>query len=97
MGRPEVLILDEPTVGLDPLTREELWDTFRSLAACDTTLLISSHVMDEAARCDSVLLMRDGKFLAHEPMAEIQRRTATTNPEDAFLSLVKHSTVKEQV
>ncbi|WP_297742199.1 ABC transporter ATP-binding protein [uncultured Tessaracoccus sp.] len=96
VGRPEVLILDEPTVGLDPLTREELWNTFRSLAASDTTLLISSHVMDEAVRCDSVLLMRDGKFLAHEPMAEIQQRTGTTNPEAAFLALVKHSTVKEQ-
>ena len=96
VGRPAVLILDEPTVGLDPLTREELWTTFRSLAASDTTLLISSHVMDEAVRCDSVLLMRDGRFLAHEPMAEIQRRTGTTNPEAAFLALVKQSDAKEE-
>ena len=96
VGRPSVLILDEPTVGLDPLTREELWGTFHSLAASDTTLLISSHVMDEAARCDSVLLMREGRFLAHEPMDEIQRRTGTTNPEAAFLALVKQSDAKEQ-
>ncbi|WP_231979187.1 ABC transporter ATP-binding protein [Tessaracoccus coleopterorum] len=60
VGRPDLLILDEPTVGLDPLTRESLWGHFRSLSAAGTTLLVSSHVMDEATRCDSVLLMREG-------------------------------------
>lgn len=94
VGNPEVLILDEPTVGLDPLTREGLWDMFHSLATDGTTLLISSHVMDEAARCDSVLFMRDGRFLAHEPINSVQERTNTSNPEDAFLALI-HTSAKE--
>lgn len=89
VGNPEVLILDEPTVGLDPLTRNALWDTFHGLASQGVTLLISSHVMDEANRCDSVLLMRDGRFLAHEPIAKLQDRTATATPEEAFLALIK--------
>nr|WP_313770747.1 ABC transporter ATP-binding protein [Corynebacterium parakroppenstedtii] len=92
VGNPEVLILDEPTVGLDPVTHDGLWDMFHSLAADGTTLLVSSHVMDEAARCDSVLFMRDGRFLAHEPVASIQERTNTSNPEDAFLALIRTST-----
>ena len=91
VGSPEVLMLDEPTVGLDPLTRESLWQTFRSIADDGTTILVSSHVMDEATRCDSVLCMRDGRFLAHEPIADIQRRTGTTNPDAAFLALVKEA------
>ncbi|BCR81393.1 hypothetical protein SK1NUM_18360 [Arachnia rubra] len=89
VGQPQVLILDEPTVGLDPLTRQALWELFRDLAGQGTTLLVSSHVMDEAARCDSVLFMRDGSFLAHEPVAYIQQRTGTSTPEDAFLALIK--------
>lgn len=89
VGSPEVLILDEPTVGLDPLTRESLWSTFRSLAESGVTLLVSSHVMDEATRCDEVLLMRDGRFLAQAPIAEIQRRTGADGPDAAFLALVK--------
>ncbi|MDC7104673.1 ABC transporter ATP-binding protein [Corynebacterium falsenii] len=89
VGRPEVLILDEPTVGLDPLTRESLWDTFHTLADGGTTMVVSSHVMDEAARCDSVLFMRDGRFLAHEPVDSVQQRTGTANPEEAFLALIR--------
>lgn len=89
VGQPQVLILDEPTVGLDPLTRQALWELFRDLAGQGTTLLVSSHVMDEAARCDSVLFMRDGSFLAHEPVTCIQQRTGTSTPEDAFLALIK--------
>ncbi len=91
VGSPEVLMLDEPTVGLDPLTRESLWETFRSIADDGTTILVSSHVMDEATRCDSVLCMRDGRFLAHEPIADIQRRTGTTHPDAAFLALVREA------
>lgn len=91
VGSPELLILDEPTVGLDPLTREQLWKTFRSIAAGGATLLISSHVMDEAARCDTVLFMREGAILAHEPIAELQQRTHTATAEDAFLALVKEA------
>lgn len=88
VGDPELLVLDEPTVGLDPLTRESLWTTFHTLAQAGTTLLISSHVMDEATRCDSVLLMREGRLLAHAPISELQERTHTTNPEEAFMALI---------
>ncbi len=91
VGEPEVLVLDEPTVGLDPLTREALWEMFRELADSGTTLLVSSHVMDEASRCDSVLFMREGSFLAHEPVASLQERTGGSNPEAAFLALVKEA------
>ena len=91
VGDPEVLILDEPTVGLDPLTRQALWELFRDLAGRGTTLLVSSHVMDEATRCDSVLFMRDGWFLAHEPVAVLQRRTETSTPEDAFVALIEEA------
>ena len=63
LGRPDLLVLDEPTVGLDPVLRAELWATFRELAAGGATLLVSSHVMDEAAECDSLLLMREGAIL----------------------------------
>ena len=86
-----MLILDEPTVGLDPLTRQALWELFRDLAGRGTTLLVSSHVMDEATRCDSVLFMRDGRFLAHEPVAALQRRTETSTPEDAFMALIEEA------
>ncbi len=89
VGGPEVLILDEPTVGLDPLTREALWRLFRDLADGGVTVLISSHVMDEAIRCDAALLMREGRFLAHAPVAEIQQATNTHTPEEAFLALIK--------
>lgn len=91
VGDPEVLILDEPTVGLDPLTREALWTLFRELADAGTTLLVSSHVMDEARRCDAVLFMRDGRFLAHEPIARLQERTGTSSPEAAFLALIEEA------
>ena len=86
-----MLILDEPTVGLDPLTRQALWILFRDLAEQGTTLLVSSHVMDEATRCDSVLFMRDGRFLAYEPVADLQRRTGTSSPEDAFVALIEEA------
>ncbi|MDO5094473.1 MAG: ABC transporter ATP-binding protein [Propionibacteriaceae bacterium] len=89
VGRPEVLILDEPTVGLDPLTRQNLWELFRNLAVAGTTLLVSSHVMDEATRCDAVLFMREGQFLAHAPVAEVQEQTGTVTPEAAFLALIR--------
>ncbi|GAA1184183.1 ABC transporter ATP-binding protein [Ornithinimicrobium humiphilum] len=89
VGNPELLVLDEPTVGLDPLTREALWTYFHSLVAEGRTLLVSSHVMDEATRCDDVLLMREGRFLAHGPIEELQERTGTTTPEAAFLALIK--------
>lgn len=91
VGSPDLLVLDEPTVGLDPLTRESLWELFRELADGGVALLVSSHVMDEASRCDSVLFMREGRFLAHESVATLQQQTKTASPEAAFLALIKES------
>jgi ABC-2 type transport system ATP-binding protein len=88
LGSPELLVLDEPTVGLDPVLRRDLWQLFRTLAARGATLLISSHVMDEAQRCDRILLLRDGALLADVTPEELLRRTGTTDPDDAFLALV---------
>lgn len=91
VGRPDLLVLDEPTVGLDPVLRESLWALFRSLAAAGATLLVSSHVLDEAMRCDQVVLLREGTVLAHEPPGELLQRTGTDSPDAAFLALVTGS------
>lgn len=88
LGRPELLVLDEPTIGLDPVLRERLWGLFRDLADGGTGLLVSSHVMEEAARCDEVLLVREGQVLAQGTPAELTARTATNDLEQAFLALV---------
>jgi ABC-2 type transport system ATP-binding protein len=87
LGRPGLLILDEPTVGLDPVLRRDLWSMFHGLAAEGASLLVSSHVMDEAARCDSLLFMREGRFLAAGQPSEILERTGTADLESAFLAL----------
>jgi ABC-2 type transport system ATP-binding protein len=89
LGSPDLLVLDEPTVGLDPVLRVELWTLFHDLAARGTSLLVSSHVMDEATRCDRLLLMRDGRLLADETPAGLLAATGTTDPEAAFLSLIE--------
>jgi ABC-2 type transport system ATP-binding protein len=89
LGTPELIVLDEPTVGLDPVLRAELWDLFHRLAGRGATLLVSSHVMDEAARCDELVLMRDGAVLAHETLEALLERTDTSDPEQAFLALVR--------
>ncbi|MFC3896640.1 ABC transporter ATP-binding protein [Lentzea rhizosphaerae] len=89
LGTPELLVLDEPTVGLDPLLRDELWTLFRTLASSGVTLLVSSHVMDEAARCERLLLMRDGALLADDTPSALLARTGTGDLEQAFLSLVR--------
>ena len=86
---PEVLVLDEPTVGLDPLTREDLWATFHSLAERGITLVVSSHVMDEAFRCDSVLLMRDGSLLATTTAPALLERTGAATLDEAFLAVIR--------
>lgn len=88
LGSPELLVLDEPTVGLDPLLRRDLWTLFRSIASQGTTLVVSSHVMDEAQRCDRILLLRDGALLADVTPAELLERTGTADADDAFLALV---------
>jgi ABC-2 type transport system ATP-binding protein len=89
LGDPRVLVLDEPTVGLDPVLRAELWDTFRALARDGVTLLVSTHVMDEAARCDAVLLLRDGRLLTHETPSSLLDRTGAPDLDEAFLRLVQ--------
>ncbi len=89
LGNPDVLVLDEPTVGQDPLLRRELWDAFHGLAENGATLLVSSHVMDEADRCDELLLLREGELLATGTPDELRERTGTRDLDDAFLRLVE--------
>lgn len=89
VGGPELLVLDEPTVGQDPVLRAELWAMFHALAAAGTTLLISSHVMDEASRCDRLLLIRDGRLVADDTPAAIRAAAGTDDLDEAFLRLIK--------
>ncbi|MGO1546922.1 ABC transporter ATP-binding protein [Microbacterium gubbeenense] len=89
LGAPDVVVLDEPTVGLDPVLRAELWNTFRRLAETGTTLIISSHVMDEAARCDRLLLMREGRIIADTTPNALLADTGARHAEDAFLRIVQ--------
>ena len=89
LGRPELLVLDEPTVGLDPVLRRDLWELFDHLAASGLTLVVSSHVMDEASRCDDLILMREGVVLAHDTVEQILASTGTSDVEAAFLALVE--------
>jgi ABC-2 type transport system ATP-binding protein len=91
LGDPEVLILDEPTVGLDPVLRRDLWALFHRLADAGKAVLVSSHVMDEAERCDRLLLMRDGRIIADGTPAEI--RGDAGDIEDAFLRIVEGEAV----
>jgi ABC-2 type transport system ATP-binding protein len=88
LGRPELLVLDEPTVGLDPVLRRDLWALFHDLAAGGTAVLVSSHVMDEAERCDRLLLLREGSLLADDTPRSLLERTRTSDVEAAFLDLV---------
>jgi ABC-2 type transport system ATP-binding protein len=89
VGAPEVLVLDEPTVGLDPVLRVELWARFHALADAGTTLLVSSHVMDEAGRCDRLLLLRDGELIADSTPAQLRADGNSEDLEAAFLNLVR--------
>jgi ABC-2 type transport system ATP-binding protein len=89
LGNPDLLVLDEPTVGLDPVLRRDLWSTFRRLADGGITLLVSSHVLDEADHCDDLLLMRDGSLLATETPDGLRQRTGRQRLEDAFLALIE--------
>ena len=87
LSSPALLVLDEPTVGLDPVLRRDLWELFAGLAAAGTTLLVSSHVMDEAVRCDRLLLMRDGRIVADDSPQALVARTGAADVEGAFLTL----------
>jgi ABC-2 type transport system ATP-binding protein len=89
LGRPDVLVLDEPTVGLDPVLRRDLWELFHRLAGDGATLLVSSHVMDEADRCSSLLLIREGRLLAQATPADLRARTGAQDLDAAFLRLIE--------
>jgi ABC-2 type transport system ATP-binding protein len=89
LPKPELLVLDEPTVGLDPLLRRDLWDLFHRFVDEGATLLVSSHVMDEADRCDELLLLREGVVIAAGTASDLRRRTGAHSLEDVFLRLVE--------
>lgn len=89
LGNPELLVLDEPTVGLDPVLRVELWRLFAELADAGTTIIVSSHVMDEAEHCERLLLLREGELIADDSPDALLRQTHTTDVESAFLELVR--------
>ena len=88
LGSPDLLVLDEPTVGLDPVLRRDLWALFHRLADAGAAVFVSSHVMDEADRCDRLLLMREGRIIADDTPARIREQTGTADVESAFLALV---------
>jgi ABC-2 type transport system ATP-binding protein len=92
VSHPDLLVLDEPTVGLDPVLRVDLWDQFHRLAEAGTTLIVSSHVMDEADHCGDLMLMRDGRLLAHTTPTQLREDTGCTSLEEAFLSVIRHNT-----
>ncbi|MGW4943657.1 ABC transporter ATP-binding protein [Actinoplanes sp. NPDC004185] len=91
IGAPRLLVLDEPTVGQDPVLRADLWAKFHALAAAGTTLLVSSHVMDEAGRCDRLLLIREGRLIGDDSPAAIRAAAGTDDLEEAFLRLIRDS------
>ena len=87
LNAPPILVLDEPTVGLDPVLRQSLWGLFRVLADGGTTVIVSSHVMDEAARCDDLILMREGRILFHGSRSALQAEADESDIEQAFIHL----------
>lgn len=89
IGYPRLMILDEPTVGLDPVLRDQIWGLFRELVGKGTTIVMTSHVMEEAERCDDLLLVRDGKILAHDSPESFRARTKSKTVEQGFLKLVE--------
>jgi ABC-2 type transport system ATP-binding protein len=91
VARPRLLVLDEPTVGLDPVLRADLWDRFRTMAEAGTTLLVSSHVMEEASHCGSLLLLREGRLLAQLTPEELSRRGHSADLERAFLHMIREA------
>ncbi|OSC41338.1 ABC transporter ATP-binding protein [Mycobacterium decipiens] len=95
--QPELLVLDEPTVGLDPVLRADLWEQFNDLARDGTTLLVSSHVMDEADHCGDLLLMREGRLVAHTTGTQLREDTGCTSLDEAFLTIIKRGSARQAV
>jgi ABC-2 type transport system ATP-binding protein len=91
LNEPRLLVLDEPTVGLDPVLRRDLWALFHRLAAAGTTLFVSSHVMDEAAHCDDLVLLRDGNVVYQGSPDALRRETGQHDLNDAFLALIERA------
>jgi ABC-2 type transport system ATP-binding protein len=91
LGGPRVLILDEPTVGQDPVLREDLWQRFRELAAAGTTIVVSSHVMEEAGRCQRLVLIREGIVIADDTPAAVLTHTGADDLDAAFLTLIRET------
>ena len=91
LGNPDLLVLDEPTVGLDPVLRRDLWKLFHEIADRGAAVFVSSHVMDEADRCDRLMLMREGVIIADDTPDGIREKTRTDDIESAFLSLVEET------
>ncbi|WP_241245762.1 ABC transporter ATP-binding protein [Microbacterium sp. 4R-513] len=89
LGDPDLVVLDEPTVGLDPLLRSELWEIFRTVAETGTTIIVSSHVMDEALRCDRIVLLRSGRIIADTTPSRLLSDTGAPDPDSAFLALIE--------
>jgi ABC-2 type transport system ATP-binding protein len=89
LARPDLLVLDEPTVGLDPVLRDDLWQQFRALAEAGTTIIVSSHVMDEASRCDRLTLIREGRIIADDTVSAVRRSAGTDDLDEAFLRLIR--------
>ena len=96
VGRPTLLVLDEPTVGLDPVLRRDLWNLFRRLAGAGHSLVVSSHVMDEATRCDRLVLLREGRVLADVTPDELLTRTGASDADAAFLALIDAEAARER-
>ena len=96
VGRPTLLVLDEPTVGLDPVLRRDLWNLFRHLAGAGHSLVVSSHVMDEATRCDRLVLLREGRVLADVTPDELLTRTGAPDADAAFLALIDAEAARER-
>lgn len=90
LGKPQLLVLDEPTVGLDPILRRDLWQLFRRLANEGKTLLVSSHVMDEAEQCDDILLLRSGELLWNNTKDKLLQVTKSSSVEHAFLRIIAY-------
>ncbi|SIQ39436.1 ABC transporter ATP-binding protein [Micromonospora avicenniae] len=91
VGEPELIVLDEPTVGQDPVLRADLWGRFHELAASGVTLLVSSHVMDEASRCDRLLLIREGRLIADDTPDAVRAAAGVSDLDEAFLRLIRAS------